>query len=322
MEMPIYNDEEVDKNNRFICDEMRYNRHALALEHQQLIEKLTNEQKSVYKKIIASVNENKGGFFLYGFDRIEKSFIWKILSTFMRSKGDIVLTVASRGIASLLLPGRRTAHSRFVISLNITEDSTCNIQQGTPLANLIIKTKLIIWDEAPMMHKYYFEALDKILRDILSFKDSSNSQRPFGGKTIVLGRDFRQILPVIPKGTRQDIVNATLNSSYLWPHCQLLRLTKNMRLQGNEIGTHLDELRDFLNWILTVGDSRIESLFDRIKKVPIPNNLLVKESINPISAIVESTYPDFINHYNDLGYLQQRVILAPTLDMVESSINI
>ncbi|XP_019157246.1 PREDICTED: uncharacterized protein LOC109153829 [Ipomoea nil] len=31
----------------------------------------------------------------------------------------------------------------------------------------------------------------------------------FGGKTVVLGGDFRQILPVIPKGTRQDIVGAS-----------------------------------------------------------------------------------------------------------------
>ncbi|XP_019225110.1 PREDICTED: uncharacterized protein LOC109206711 [Nicotiana attenuata] len=95
--------------------------------------------------------------------------------------------------------GGRTAHSRFAIPLNPTEDSTCNIKQSSPLANLIIKTKLIIWDEAPMMHKYCFEALDQTLRDILRFKDTSSADKPFGGKTVVLGGDFRQILPVIAK---------------------------------------------------------------------------------------------------------------------------
>ncbi|XP_019234577.1 PREDICTED: uncharacterized protein LOC109215028 [Nicotiana attenuata] len=290
MPRPVYNTEEVDNSNRLIRDELRYNKRALAEEHQELVKNLTDEQRSVYEKIIRDVNEDKGGFFfLYGFGGTGKTFIWRTLSSAIRSRGDIVLTIASSGIASLLLPGGRTTHSRFVIPLNVTEDSTCNIKQGTPLANLIIKAKLIIRDEVPMMHRYCFEALDKTLRDILRFKDPSNLHLPFGGKIIVLGGDFRQILPIIPKGSRQDIVNASLNSSYLWPHCQLLKLTKNMRLQGNEIGRHVDELRVFSNWILAIGD-----------------------------GIVESTYPDFNSRCNDIGYLQQRAILTPTLDMVES----
>nr|XP_016499812.1 PREDICTED: ATP-dependent DNA helicase pif1-like [Nicotiana tabacum]XP_016499813.1 PREDICTED: ATP-dependent DNA helicase pif1-like [Nicotiana tabacum] len=319
MPRPVYNTEEVDNTNRLIWDELRYNKRALAEEHQQLVKNLTDEQKSVYEKIIRDVNEDKGRFFfLYGFEGTDKTFIWRTLSSAIRSRGDIVLTVASSGIASLLLPGGRIAHSRFVIPLNVTEDSTCNIKQGTPLANLIIKAKLIIWNEAPMMHRYCFEALDKTLRDILRFKDASNLHRPFGGKTIVLGGDFRQILPVIPKGSRQDIVNASLNSYYLWPHCQLLKLTKNMRLQGNEIGTNLDELRVFSDWILAIGDGIVGTSVDGNEKVQIPDDLLIKQSVDPTSAIVESTYPDFNSRCNEIGYLQQRAILTPTLDMVES----
>ncbi|KAG5610801.1 hypothetical protein H5410_022082 [Solanum commersonii] len=266
----------------------------------------------------AAITNSGGFFFLYGFGGTGKTFIWRTLSAAIRSKGDIVLTVASSGIASLLLPGGRTSHSRFVIPLNINEDSTCNIKQGTPLANLIVKAKLIIWDEAPMMHKYGFEALDKTLRDIISYKDASKAELPFGGKTLVLGGDFRQILPVIPKGTRQDLVNATVNSSYLWPQCQLFTLTKNMRLQSNANDTHLEELRDFSNRILKVGDGSIGSSIDGIDKVLIPNDLLINEYTDPIASIVQSIYPDFITNCNDPEYLQQRAILAPTLDMVES----
>ncbi|XP_070005884.1 uncharacterized protein LOC107785461 [Nicotiana tabacum] len=68
--------------------------------------KLTVEQKSVYDKIISAVNEDKGGlFFLYGHGGTGKIFIWKTLFSGVRSKGDIVINVASSGIASLLLPG-------------------------------------------------------------------------------------------------------------------------------------------------------------------------------------------------------------------------
>jgi len=66
-----------------------------------------------------------------------------------------------------------------------------------------------------MMHKHCFEALDRSLRDILRFCNPKSLEMPFGGKTILFGRNFRQILPVIPKGNRQDIVNATINAFYL-----------------------------------------------------------------------------------------------------------
>ncbi|GJY32539.1 ATP-dependent DNA helicase PIF1-like protein [Tanacetum coccineum] len=72
-------------------------------------------------------------------------------------------------IASLLLPGGRTAHSRFVIPLKLLENNTCGINQNTHLAELMQEVDLIIWYEAPMTQKYAFEALDKTLRDILGY---------------------------------------------------------------------------------------------------------------------------------------------------------
>ncbi|XP_057444045.1 uncharacterized protein LOC130736220 [Lotus japonicus] len=144
--------------------------------------------------------------------------------------GMIVLNVASSGIASLLLPGRRTAHSRFCIPLQTDETTTCNIKQGSLRENLLIRAK-IFWDEAHMLNKNCFQALDRTLRDIMRQEDESNMDKPFGGKVVVLGGDFRQILPVIPKGGRQGIVSATVNSSDLWKYCKFLKLTKNMRLR-------------------------------------------------------------------------------------------
>ncbi|XP_075106440.1 uncharacterized protein LOC107808779 isoform X1 [Nicotiana tabacum] len=286
MPTPVFNEEKVDNTNRLICEELRYNRCSLSKEHEQLLVKLTSEQKLVYDRIIKSVNEDKGGFFfLYGHGGTGKTFIWRTLSSAIRCKGDIVLTVASSGIASLLLLGGRTSHSRFAIPLNATEDSTCNIKQGTPLSKLIVKTKLIIWDEAPMMHRYCFEALDRTLRDILRFKDASNLDRLFGGKTVVLGGDFRQILPVIPKGTRQDIVNVTLNSSYLWNHCQVLKLTKNIRLERNQVDSHLNDLRQFSDWILAIGDGMIGNSVDGIDKVHIPDDLIINNCDDPICRL-------------------------------------
>jgi ATP-dependent DNA helicase PIF1 len=82
----------------------------------------------------------------------------------------------------------------------IDEFSTCSIVPKSLLASLIQKAKLIIWDEMPMMHKHYFEIVDRTLKDIIKFVDKKNKNIPFGGKVVVFGGDFRQIVAVIPKG--------------------------------------------------------------------------------------------------------------------------
>ncbi|GKA92198.1 DNA helicase [Tanacetum coccineum] len=106
-------------------------------------------------------------------------------------KGKIVLAVASSGITSLLLPAGRTAHSRFKLPLELTDESLCQVKKNTQLGKLLVETNLIIWDEAPMNDRRCFETLDRTLRDLMSSPDLI-----FGGKTVVLGGDFRQTLPV------------------------------------------------------------------------------------------------------------------------------
>lgn len=187
-------------------------------------------------------------------------------------------------------------HSRFLIPFD-TNDSTCNIKQGSDLAKLIIRTKLIVWDKAPMTNKFCFEALDKTLRDVLRFSDHKSLEQPFGRKVIVFGEDFRQILPVIPKGSRQDIILATINFSFLWNFCNVLTLTKkNMRFQKGFSSLDLNELREFLEWILKIRDSKLDEPNDGEYCVEIPDEFLIKDTSDPLAAIVESTYPSWLQH--------------------------
>jgi len=231
---------------RLIHDEMSYNRPVLAAEHDRMMSTMTSEQRSVYDKIMTRVKEDKPGlFFLYGYGGTGKTFIWRALCAALRSDGEIVLACASSGIAALLIPGGRTAHSRFGIPFIIDECSMCGVTPNTPLASLVIKAKLIIWDEAPMMHKHCFEALDRSLRDVLKTVDERNNDIPFGGKVVVLGGDFRQILPVMTKSTRPEVVYASINSSHLWRYCEVLTLTKNMRLLSGASETDIEERKLF-----------------------------------------------------------------------------
>lgn len=87
-----------------------------------------------------------------------------------------------------------------------------------------------------MINRFCFKALDRSLRDVIGRADGSSSNAPFDGNVVVCGGNFRQIIvPVITKGTKgssQDIVHASLRSSEsIWNSCQVLKLTKNMRLQ-------------------------------------------------------------------------------------------
>uniref|UniRef100_A0A0D3EA50 ATP-dependent DNA helicase n=1 Tax=Brassica oleracea var. oleracea TaxID=109376 RepID=A0A0D3EA50_BRAOL len=116
---------------------------------------MTCEQRKIYEEILSAVNKGDGGMiFVSGFGGTGKTFLWKLLSAAIRSRGDIVLNVASSGIASLLLSGGRTAHSRFGIPLNPDEFSSCTMKHRSDQANLVKASLLIIWDEAPMMSKH------------------------------------------------------------------------------------------------------------------------------------------------------------------------
>ena len=94
-----------------------------------------------------------------------------------------------------------------------------------------------------MLHRHCFEAVDKTFRDILRVSNLGSEFMPIGGKVVVLGGDFKQILPVIPRGPRHDVVDASINSSRLWKHCRVLKLTKNMRLQTGSSSSDVNELK-------------------------------------------------------------------------------
>ncbi|CAN1178188.1 ATP-dependent DNA helicase PIF1 [Linum perenne] len=82
---------------------------------------------------------------------------------------------------------------------------------------------------------------------------SGSNYRPFGGKNVLLGGDFRQTLPVITEGSRSDCLNASLTRSPLWHKCRLLHLSHNMRI--NDSSTNLIPIfqdMNFSEWVLAV----------------------------------------------------------------------
>ena len=187
-----------DGGNRLILEELAYDRSRLAAETVSMSLALNSDQRTVYDTVIRNIARRESFvYFVAGHGGTGKTFLWRTILAKLRSLDHIVLVVASSGVASLLLPGGRTAHSRFKIPLDIHETSVCSIGRGTMLAALIERTSLVIWDEAPMTHRFCFEALDRTLRDLLSAKEPTNAAKPFGGLPILFGGDFRQVVPVV-----------------------------------------------------------------------------------------------------------------------------
>ncbi|XP_012840830.1 PREDICTED: uncharacterized protein LOC105961134 [Erythranthe guttata] len=209
------------------------------------------------------VNERRGGlFFLYDYGGTGKTYIWRTLLAALRSKGEIVLTVEehhTRGLSFLLM---------FMKNLLATY-----IACESALAKLIMKAKLIIWDEAPMIHKHCFNVVHQSLEDILSQFDPENENKPFDGKTFVFRGDFRQILYVVLKETRQQVVLVRINSSHLWWHCELLILTKHMKFFSTS--SNCEEMKNFLNWVLSIGDGTNGDDNDGVMGIETPDDLLI-----------------------------------------------
>ncbi|GJX36008.1 putative PIF1 DNA helicase/replication protein A1-like protein [Tanacetum coccineum] len=142
-------------------------------------------------------------------------------------------------------------------------------------------------DEASLQHRRAFEAVDRTFRKKKIIRVKM--------KVVVLGGDFRQILPVIPNAPRAMVVASTINkSSAIWDNCKLLPM----------------------------GDGTLPSVAidneDEATWIEIPDDLLLATYDNPIEDIVSSTFPNLLNRIHDIHDLKERCILCLTNDVVDS----
>ena len=270
--------------------------------------RLNIEQRAAFDAITTAVDNDpsKAHFFVQGPAGTGKSFLYSTLCHHYRARNEIVLCVASSGIASLVLPGGHTAHSRFKIPLHCHEDSTCGVTKQHSLNRLIQRTKLIIWDEVPMQNKYNVEAVHRTLCDF-----TDNDGDLFGGVPVIFGGDFAQTVPVIKKGNRGDQVNASLRFSFLWPSLQVLHLRQNMRVRGGQ------ENHDFAEWIAKMSYER-----SMRGKIDLPSVIRHRffdrddtgkvDDANGLHALCKHVYPDTVlaDAHQTPEAFRQRAILT------------
>ncbi|XP_057341623.1 ATP-dependent DNA helicase pif1-like [Microplitis mediator] len=196
---PSREQESVIINQQYL-NELAYDTAKLTEKVIKSVPILNKEQKEAYESILNSVVSDSGRlFFLDAPGGTGKTFLINLLLAKIRSEKSIAIAVASSGIAATLIDGGKTAHSTFKLPLemNHSDNILCNISKQSDMAHVIREAKLIVWDECTMAHKNAIEALNRTLKDI------RNSDRIMGGITVVLASDFRQTLPVVPRGNGQ-----------------------------------------------------------------------------------------------------------------------
>lgn len=174
------------------------------------------EQKTFFEEMQKCIDDNTGGF--YGLDApagTGKSFLINLILAYVRQDNQIAIACAMSGIASLILTLGTTFHKRWCPPKYPKDEDTCNIALDSDEAQIIRAARFIAIDEASMMHKELLDCMDTFLRQLMG------SDKPFGGKLVVVIFDFRQLPPVVVGGNRASVASKSIKNSRVWKHIQL-----------------------------------------------------------------------------------------------------
>ncbi|XP_021732610.1 ATP-dependent DNA helicase PIF1-like [Chenopodium quinoa] len=220
----------------------------------------------------------------------------------IRMMNKIVLPTASSRIAASNLPSGRTTHSRFKIPVDHESCFTCDVPKQGSLAQLLKETTLIIWDEASTANKANLQALDLLLQNICE------NTTLFGGKLIIFGGDFWQVLPVIPQKSLRQAVESSIVASYIWPSLKRFKLTENQRAR---------EDTTFCAFLLFLGNSELQTT--ECGYVQLPDGMIhhLEVEKDPILEIVRATFPEVEKGTITSDIFADRAILTPMNDDVD-----
>ncbi|XP_058789055.1 ATP-dependent DNA helicase PIF1-like [Phymastichus coffea] len=266
----------------------------------QQYQKLNVEQKEVVDKILqASRSDNYTDstcFYIDGQGGSGKIFIYTTIYNVLMSENINCSTMAYTGIAATLLPNGKTVHKTFGLPVPIFNDSSSSIEVQSKEGVHLKNTKVFIWDEAPMAPRYALEIISRTLQYIMK------NDLPFGGKIMVLGGDFRQLLPIKINGMCIEILNLSLKNSHLWSHFTIHHLKTNMRVLPQEI--------EFAKYLLDVGN---ETLNDQNDNLQLPEHYILPSN----HCIVQNVFDNLIKDKNFSEISQCAILSARNVDVDE-----
>jgi energy-coupling factor transporter ATP-binding protein EcfA2 len=228
---------------------------------------LNPAQQHGFDRIIGAARRenNQRCFVVIGPGGSGKTTLYKQIIETCKAENKKVAAFATTGIAATLMEGGMTVHSGFCFPPELNADATSKMQLDRNMARCkpLREANIILIDEITMMVQHGLRIIDGALRNIMQLPEI-----PFGGKVIVVGGDFRQLLPVVPGGSRPQIISECVISSPLWKHFEIINLRDNMRAQGDP---------EFVDWLLRVGTGSLDPIPEIAQQnvIEIPQDMLL-----------------------------------------------
>ncbi len=257
---------------------------------------LSDEQRAVFDFVVEQTEcaTEKRLAFVDGPSGTGKTLLFRVIEAHLRSKGEIVLPVASTGNAALNHEGGTTAHAMFKLPIQTTDPHAyCDLSANSQRTELIKKASLIIWDEAPMSHRHNMETLDRTLQDFIV-------EKPFGNKPVVMGGDRRQILPVVRYGSKQDVLKTCVNFSPLWKNVKIFQLTEAQRDKEDP---------EYSQFVRQIGEDTIEKVVlesENGSDELVPLNMV--QAVDDMDSLIDFVYDEIENEASCIN----RAILSGT----------
>jgi len=143
-------------------EEQAYDVHIEAAKARERVCKLNAKQRRIFDEVMASLSDGSGRiFFIDAPGGTGKTFLINAILSAVRADGHIAIATALSAIASKLLEGGTTLHSRLKVPIDIKRDSICSFTNVCGVGKLFIKASLLVIDEGPMGHRHIFEAISR-----------------------------------------------------------------------------------------------------------------------------------------------------------------
>lgn len=231
------------------------------------------EQAAVHATIMASVTGGDRGacnlITLMSPAGCGKTYVYNGLIKDCEAKGLKVRASVFTAIGACLVKDADTIHSTYGIPIRAKTNGSARsfYQSDHPEAELLKEASLILIDEVSMLAKWQAIVIDEflrvcvVIRTVFITRSQYNYKKslsffflqllmdkpnvPMGGKTVVMGGDMAQILPILKDASVYEVEKHALPSWPVWRLRQEVHLTVNMRaLEDPAYAEWLGKVRD------------------------------------------------------------------------------
>jgi len=275
---------------------------------------LTDEQQSIFdevvKKIVTPVLRiNQSLILIHGAGRTGKSVLTERIAAYCRGNGKIVLICSSTTLGATIFTDAETGHYTFAYPVvdekeDNDEKPICQLHltKYKQRRELLMAADVICYDEIFGSDRNMLESIYDVMKENI--------------KLVLIGiGDTKQTLPIVTYGRPEDIINATLTSSFLWQKFEKYFLKENKRLimarnpemSDSDYEFHCGKQKEWSQTILVYGEGvpnpditnvcelieevKTMSFSERVQRYSLPEMQYFLDTDEGVDEAIQWLYP-------------------------------